>query len=48
MGIKRKEWGTRDFFKKIRDAKGTLHAKMGTIKDKSGIDLREADNVMKR
>ena len=39
---------TRDLFKKIRDAKGTLHAKMGTIKDRNGRDLREADNIMKR
>ena len=39
---------TRDLFKKIRAIKGTFHGKMGTIKDKSGIDLREADNVMKR
>ena len=34
---------TRDFFKKIRDTKGTFHAKMGTIKDSNGMDLREAD-----
>ena len=38
------EWGkTRDLFKKIRDTKGTFHAKMGTIKDKNGKDLTEED-----
>ena len=39
---------TRDPFKKIRDAKGTFHAKMGTIKDRNGMDLTEADNIKKR
>ena len=39
---------TRDLFKKIRDIKGTFHAKMGTIKDRNGMDLREAENVKKR
>ena len=34
---------TRDLFKKIRDTKGTFHAKMGTIKDRTGMDLTEAD-----
>ena len=34
---------TRDLFKKIRDTRGTFHAKMGTIKDKNGIDLTEAE-----
>ena len=38
---------TTDLFKKIRDTKGTLHAKMGTIKDSNGMDLTEAD-VKKR
>ena len=38
---------TRDLFKKIRDTKGTFHAKMGSIKDKNGMDLTEAD-VKKR
>ena len=38
----------RDLFKKIRDTKGTFHAKMGTIKDRNGIDLREAENIKKR
>ena len=39
---------TRDRFKKIRDTKGTFHAKMGPIKDRSGIDLTEAENIKKR
>ena len=39
---------TRDFFKKIRDSKGTFHAKMGTIKDRNGIDLTEAEDIKKR
>ena len=39
---------TRDLFKKIRDAKGTFHAKMGTIKDRNGMDLREAEDINKR
>ena len=38
----------RDFFKKIRDTKGTFHAKMGSIKDKNGMDLTEADDIKKR
>ena len=36
---------TRDLFNKIRDAKGTFHAKMGTIKDRNGMDIREAENI---
>ena len=36
---------TRDLFKKIRDAKGTLHAKMGLIKDRNGMDLTEAEDI---
>ena len=36
---------TRDLFKKIRDTKGTFHAKMGTIKDRNGMDLTEAENI---
>ena len=36
---------TRDLFKKIRDTKGTLHAKMGTIKDRNGMDLTEAGDI---
>ena len=39
---------TRDLFKKIRDTKGTFHAKMGTIKDRNGIDLTEAEDINKR
>ena len=39
---------TRDIFKKIKDTKGTFHAKMGTIKDRNGMDLREAENIKKR
>ena len=36
---------TRDLFKKIRDTKGTLHAKMGSIKDRNGLDLTEAEDI---
>ena len=39
---------TRDLFKKIRDIKGTFHAKMGLIKDRNGMDLTEAENIKKR
>ena len=39
---------TRDLFKKIRDIKGTFHAKMGTIKDRNGMDLKEAEDTKKR
>ena len=39
---------TRDLFKKIRDTKGTFHAKMGTIKDRNGMDLTEAGYIKKR
>ena len=39
---------TRDLFKKIRDTKGTFHAKLGTIKDRNGMDLTEAENIKKR
>ena len=39
---------TRDLFKKIRDTKGTFHVKMGTIKDRNGMDLTEAENIKKR
>ena len=38
----------RDLFKKIRDTKGTFHAKMGSIKDKNGMDLTEAEDMKKR
>ena len=46
-GINRKG-KTRDLFKKIRDTKGTFHAKMGTIKDRNGMDLTEAKDTRKR
>ena len=39
---------TRDLFKKIRDTKGTSHAKMGSIKDRNGMDLTEAEDIKKR
>ena len=39
---------TRDLFKEIRDIKGTFHAKMGTIKDRKGMDLTEAEDIKKR
>ena len=39
---------TRDLFKKIRDTKGTFYAKMGSIKDKNGMDLTEAEDMKKR
>ena len=39
---------TRDLFKKIRDIKGIVHAKMGTIKDKNGMDLTKAEDIKKR
>ena len=39
---------TRDFFKKIRDTKGILHAKMGTKKVRNGLDLKEAEDIKKR
>ena len=38
----------RDLFKKIRDTKGTFHAKMRTIKDRNGMDLKEAEDIKKR
>ena len=39
---------TRDLFRKIRDTKGTFHAKMGTIKDRNSMDLTEAEDIKKR
>ena len=39
---------TRDLFKKIRDTKGTFHAKMGSIKDSNGMDLTEGENIKKK
>ena len=38
----------RDLFKKIRDTKGSFHAKMGAIKDRDGLDIREAEDIQKR
>ena len=38
---------TRDLFKRIRDTKGTFHAKMGSIKDRNGMDLTEAEDIKK-
>ena len=43
-----KERQTRDLFKTIRDTKGTFHEKMGTIKDRNGMDLAEAEDIKKR
>ena len=43
-----KKGKTRDSFKKIRDTKGTFHAKMGSIKDRNGVDLIEAEDIKKR
>ena len=45
---KNKMGKTRDLFKKIRDTKGTFHAKMGSIKDRNGMDLTEAEDIKKR
>ena len=39
---------TRDLFKKIKDTKGTFHVKMGSIKDRNGMDLTEAEDIMRR
>ena len=39
---------TRDLFKKLRDTKGTFHAKMGTVKDRNGRDLTEAEDIKRR
>ena len=39
---------TRDFFKKIRDTKGIVHANMGSIKDRNGMDLTEAEDIKKK
>ena len=52
--MKWQNWGndrtgkTRDLFKKIRDTKGTFHAKMGSIKNRNGLDLTEAEDIKKR
>ena len=45
---KNRMWKTRDLFKKIRDTKGILHAKMGSMKDRNGMDLTEAEDIKKR
>ena len=45
---KNRKGKTRDLFKKIRDTKGTFHAKMGSIKDRNGMDLTEAEDIKKR
>ena len=45
---KKIEWESRDLFKRIRDTKGAFHAKMGSIKDRNGIDLTEAEDIKKR
>ena len=39
---------TRDFLKKIKDTKGTIHVKMGSIQDRNGMDLTEAEDIKKR
>ena len=43
-----KMWETRDLFKKTRDTKRTFHAKMGSINDRNGMDLTEAEDIKKR
>ena len=48
MDNAKKQGKTRDLFKKIRDTKGTFHSKMGTIKDRNGMDLTEAEDIKKR
>ena len=48
IGGKNSMGKTRDLFKKIRDTKGTFHAKMGWIKDRNGVDLAEAEDIKKR
>ena len=48
VGGKNRLGKTRDLFKKIRDTKGTFHAKMGSIKDRNGMDLTETEDIKKR
>ena len=48
MEVNNRMGKTRDLFKKIRDTKGTFHAKMGSIKDRNGMDLTEAEEIKKR
>ena len=43
-----KQYNEKDLFKNVRDTKGTLHAKMGTIKDRNGMDLTEAEDIKNR
>ena len=45
---KKQNGKTRNLFKKIRDTKGTFHVKMGSIKDRNGMDLKEAEDIKKR
>ena len=45
---KTKEWERLEIFRKIRDTKGTFHAKMGSMKNRNGIDLTEAEDIKKR
>ena len=45
---KRIQWESRELFKKIKDSKGIFHAKMGTIKDRNGMDLTKAEDIKKR
>ena len=45
---KKTEWERLDLFKKIRDTKGTFHVKMGSIKDRNGMDLTEAEDIKQR
>ena len=42
------EWKRLDLFKKIKDSKGTFHAKMGTVRDRNGMDITEAKDIKKR
>ena len=48
IGVNNRMGKTRDLFKKIRETTGTFHAKMGSIKDRNGMDLTEAENIKKR
>ena len=47
-GKKKKERNTRELFKEIRDTKGIFHVKMGSIKNRNGMDLTEAEDIKKR
>ena len=48
IGVKNRMGKTRDLFKEIKDTKGTFHAKMGSIRDRNGMDLTEAEDIKKR